>query len=101
MLMICDANVHVGGDVIPGCCDAQDWGGKELFSMLREEGLILVNSRDICDGIVTRVDPRNGSVSTIDLAICNSYMIDRISSMKIDQRGDLTLQKYGKVTHQY
>ena len=98
MLMICDANVHVGGDVIPGCCDAQDWGGKELFSMLSEEGLILVNSRDICDGIVTRVDPRNGSVSTIDLAICNSYMIDRISSMKIDQRGDLTLQKYGKVT---
>ena len=30
MLMICDANVHVG-DGIPGCTDKQDWGGVEML----------------------------------------------------------------------
>ena len=44
MLLICDYNVHVGGIEIDGCKDAQDWGGKELMAMVKEEGLILVNS---------------------------------------------------------
>ena len=55
MLLICDANVHVGGQVIDGCDDVQDWGGKELIHMLGEEGLIFVKSRR-CDGIITRPD---------------------------------------------
>ena len=29
MILIFDANVHVGGGIIKGCSDLQDWGGKE------------------------------------------------------------------------
>ena len=41
MILLCDANVHVGGDEINGCNDKQDWGGKELMSMVKEEGRVL------------------------------------------------------------
>ena len=99
MLLICDSNVHVGGIEIDGCKDAQDWGGKELMAMVKEEGLILVNSLDLCEGVVTRVDPRNGTESTLDLAICNSLMLQKISRMVIDEDQNLPLKKYGtKVT---
>ena len=66
MLLICDANVHVGKEGIPGCLDTQNWGCAELMNLMVSEGLHLVNSSDICDGIVTRVDPRNGTKSTIE-----------------------------------
>ena len=100
MLLVCDANVHVGNEGIRSCGDVQDWGGKEFLNMLDEEGLVLVNSLELCEGVVTRVDPRNGTMSTIDLAVCNTYMIDKIRGMRIDEQGDLQLKKYGKtVTH--
>ena len=96
MILICDANVHVGGGIIEGCSDLQDWGGKELWSMIHDEGLSLINAMDKCSGVVTRVDPRNGTKSTIDLAICNAFMVDKINKMSIDEEGDLKLKSYGK-----
>ena len=74
MLLICDANVHVGGAGIPGCRDTQDWGGVEMLKLINSEGLYLVNREELCKGVVTRVDPRNGTKSTLDLAICNDYI---------------------------
>ena len=51
MVMIFDANVHVGAEGINECAeginkcgDIQDWGGKVLLSMVSEEGLTLVNN---------------------------------------------------------
>ena len=45
---------------------------------------------------MTRVDPGNGTKSTIDLAICNTYMVDKIDKMDIDEKGEWKLKKYGK-----
>ena len=98
MLLVCDANVHVGGEGIRNCKDEQDWGGKILLSLIKDEGLTLINNSNLCDGIVTRVDPRNGHESTIDLAICNTFMINKVSGMSIDENGWLKLKKYGKKT---
>ena len=64
MLMIMDANVHVGSAGISNCNDRQDWAGKILLEMLKDEGLILLNDQNMCKGVVTRVDPRNGTDST-------------------------------------
>ena len=49
---------------------------------------------------MTRVDPRNGTESTIDLAICNSFLLNNICEMKIDEDGQWKLKKYAakKVT---
>ena len=86
MLLVCDANVHVGSSGIPGCEDVQNWAGAEMMSLIQEEGLQLVNSMEYCQGVVTRVDPRNGNKSTLDLAICNKYLIDEIQKMVIDEK---------------
>ena len=64
MMIILDANVHVGNAGINECEDEQDWGGKLLLSMIESEGLTLVNNLGLCNGVVTRVDPRNGTKST-------------------------------------
>ena len=96
MLMIFDANVHVGPEGIRACKDVQDPGGKMLLSVVKEEGLTIVNNLDLCDGVVTRVDPRYGTKSTIDLAICNTFMMHRLDQMKIDEKGEWKLKKYGK-----
>ena len=44
MLMIFDANVHVGAEGIGGCVDVQDWGGKVLMSLVSDEGLTIIKS---------------------------------------------------------
>ena len=41
---------------------------------------------DMCDGVVTRVDPRNGTKSTIDLAVCNTFMMDKVEKWKLMSR---------------
>ena len=96
MLFAFDANVHVGKDGIRNCEDSQDWGGKLLLSMIQDEGLTLVNNEEICKGVVTRVDPRNGNGSTIDLVIYNTYMHGKVKSMVIDESGAFKLKNYGK-----
>ena len=96
MLLVFDANVHVGSEGIRGCKDVQDWGGQKLLSLIRNEGLTIVNNTDKCEGLVTRVDPRNGSKSTIDLAICNTFMVNNVVKMSIDEKEKWRLKKYGK-----
>ena len=96
MLMVFDANVHVGAQGIKQCKDMQDMGGKMLLSVVKEEGLTIVNDLTICSGTVTRVDPRNGTLSTIDLAICNTFMMERLEQMVIDENEHWKLKKYGK-----
>ena len=85
MIIIFDANAHLGKEVISGCDDEQDWVGKVLVKLIEEENLILLNALELCEGIVTRIDPRDGKVSTIDVAICNQFMSSKIVEMKIDE----------------
>lgn len=96
MMLVCDANVHVGNKWIKGCTENEDWGGRMLMETLNDEGLVLINSMDICEGVVTRIDPRNGTCTTLDLAICNSYMCEKVRSMKIDEEGLLKPTRYGR-----
>ena len=96
MLIVFDANVHVGSEGINGCEDVQDWGGQKLLSLVRNEGLTIINNSEKCEGLVTRVDPRNGSKTTIDLAICNTFMVNDVLKMSIDENEKWRLKKYGK-----
>ena len=95
MLLVCDANVHVGSPAISGCRDKQDWGGFEMMKLIEQEGLYLLNRENCCKGIVTRIDPRNGTKSTIDLAICNEYMIEEVLEMAIDEEEEFRPTNYG------
>ena len=85
MLMVLDANVHLGKEIIVGGIEDQDWGGKEFMEMINKENIVLINVLDLCKGVITRVDPRNGKGSTIDLALCNKFLIDQVLEMKVDE----------------
>ena len=78
MMILFDANVHVGHEGINKCKDSQDNGGEMLMNLVRDEGLTIVNNLELCDGCVTRVDPRNGTTSSIDLVICNTFMLGKV-----------------------
>ena len=67
-----------------------------LNKLLKDEDLILLNNSSRCKGIITRVDPRNGTCSTIDLAICNRLMDGKVLNMVIDEKGVIKPTKYGK-----
>ena len=45
---------------------------------------------------MTRVDPRDGSKSTIDLAICNTFMTEMLDQMYIDEKEEFRMKKYGR-----
>ena len=94
IIMMFDANVHVGKEVINGCPDKQDWGGKVLMNIIKDENLMLMNSADICSGCITRVDPRNGNGSTIDLVIANQFLQNDIGNVDIDEKGDFKPANY-------
>ena len=67
-----------------------------LLTLLKDEGIILLNDRDVCKGMVTRVDPRNGTESSIDLALCNSLLVDSVKNVEIDEAGQWKPRKYTK-----
>ena len=80
-LMIFDANVHVVSNSVKDCKDHHDCDGKMLMDMLNREGIILLSNADLCKEIVTRVDLRNGHQSTLELALCNIFMLDKIKEI--------------------
>ena len=90
--------MHVGGEVIKGVIEKQDSAGKELVKLINDENLVLLNSLELCSGVITRIDPRDGSGSTIDLAICNQFMIDKVMDMSIDEIGMYTPTNYAQKT---
>ena len=96
MMILFDANVHVGNEGIAKCKDKQDYGGEILINLVKDEGLTIVNNLDLCEGVVTRVDPRNGTASSIDLVICNTFMLDKVEKMVIDEEEQWKLKKYAK-----
>ena len=67
-----------------------------MLDIINEYGLSLINSTEKCKGVVTRIDPRNGNTSTLDLAICNEYMSQYILNMSIDEEGLFQPTKYTK-----
>ena len=67
-----------------------------MLQLIDREGLHLLNRADICKGMITRVDPRNGTRSTLDLAICNEFMIKEVLGMVIDEEEEFKPMKYAK-----
>ena len=94
MILGFDANVHVGQAIGKKCNDKQDWGGKKLLELIKDENLTLVNAEETCSGVVTRIDPRNGKGSSIDLVVVNQYMKDKLVNMEIDEKGIYKLANY-------
>ena len=47
MIIIFDANVHVGSQGVSKCNDVQDVGGRMLLSLVKDEGLTIINDLNL------------------------------------------------------
>ena len=62
--------------------------------------MVLINALDLCEGVTTRVDPRDGTGTSIDYALCNQSFSSKIIEMKIDEEAKFRPTNYASVIKQ-
>ena len=89
-----DGNLHAGSDLIKGDPNHQNKNGKLFCGLLdRNPQLIVVNSLDVCEGIITRKrDIENRTEEAVlDFVVINEKMKPFLRKMKIDEDRNMTL----------
>ena len=89
-----DGNLHAGEDFIKGDRNKQNQNGKNFCDFLkRNPELVVVNSLDMCNGIITRKRKVENRIeeAVLDFFIINEKIRPFLRSMKIDEDKELTL----------
>ena len=91
-----DSNAKLGPLIIPGDPKEQSKNGKLLEKVVVEKDLIVVNSTEICSGIITRHRKTINSIeeSVIDHFIVCKDFFKQVISMKIDEAEKYSLTKF-------
>lgn len=88
ILLIGDFNAKLGREYIAGDYHDMSPNGKYLFDLWQNFKLTLLNSKNFCNGIFTRVkQKRNDDIekSVIDYAFCSPDLSSLITSLDIDE----------------
>ena len=97
-----DGNLWAGEQIIPGDPKKQNRNGK-LFQQYLEQhpNLTVVNSLEICEGLITRSRNKNGKLeeSVIDFFVVCNRVLPFVQKMVIDERKDFILTNYANVKH--
>ena len=96
IIIECDANAKLGHEIIKGAPNSQSSNGKVLWSLLQRNNLTVVNSLELCDGIITRHrKTKSGEEkSVLDYFIVSDGLCEYVSNMMIDERRVDVLTKY-------
>ena len=89
-----DGNLHAGPDIIKGDPNIRNQNGKYFCEILdRNPQLIVVNSLDLCEGIITRkrVVEQKIEKAVLDFVIINDKVRPFLRKMKIDEEKEMTL----------
>ena len=91
-----DANSKLGKALNPNDPHDQSKNGELLAEVIEENDLIVVNSSNLCEGVITRKRVTINSVeeSVIDYFIVCRLFYKLIVKMKIDEDGIFTLSKF-------
>ena len=95
-----DGNLWAGCDIIPGDPRKQNRNGKLFEEFLaRNPHLTVVNSLQLCKGLITRSRLKDGSQeeSILDFFIVCSRVLPYVTSMVIDESKKYVLTNYEKV----
>ena len=88
LVIQCDGNLWAGNQIIPNDPRPQNRNGK-LFEqfLIRNSHLTVVNSLDLCEGLVTRSRFRSGNLeeSVLDFFIVSNHVLPHITCMVIDE----------------
>ena len=97
-----DSNAWAGSALIPNDPNPQNANGKMLQNFIeRNKGMILVNSLEICDGLITRkrsTDNREEK-SAIDLFLVNKIILPVVTKMHVDENGEHQLSNFNGIKH--
>ena len=102
-----DGNLWAGNDIIPGDPKMQNRNGKFFENFLKEnQSLTVVNSLEICQGLITRARNKNGKEekSVLDFFVVCNKILPYVKNMVIDEKKEFILTNYeharfnGKVT---
>ena len=95
-----DANSKLGPAIIPNDPKPQSKNGKLLENVVKENGLIIVNATNLCEGVLTRYRKTIKSVeeSVLDFFIVCPKFFKLIKKMKIDEERKFSLTKYSSKT---
>ena len=94
-----DRNLHVGESVIKGAPNPCNNNGKLLIKFLQKyHQLKIVNSLDLCEGVITRKRIANSIVeeAVLDFFIVCDKIVDSIEAMKIAEEDGLVHFTKGK-----
>ena len=96
IILECDANAKLGFEVIPGAPNCQSSNGGLLWSLLKRNNLTVVNSLDLCEGVITRhrITKNSEEKSVLDYLIISDGMCEFISKMVVDEDKIDVLTKY-------
>ena len=92
-----DGNLWAGSDIIPGDPKTQNRNGKMFQNFLnRHPQLTVVNSLNICEGLIIRSRFRDGQLeeSILDFFVVCSRVLPFVSKMVIDERKQYILTNY-------
>ena len=95
-----DSNCWAGRELIPNDPNMQNANGKLLQLFLqRNEGMHLVNSHELCEGLITRkrLTENRQEQSAMDLFIVCDRILQYMVNMHVDEQGEHQLTNfYGK-----
>ncbi len=96
LIIECDANAKLGSEIIKGAPDNQSKNGILLWSLIERNSLTVVNSLDLCEGVITRerVTTKSVEKSVLDYVIICDQMKVHLTKMVIDESRVDVLTKY-------
>ena len=101
--MVClelDANSKLGSEVIPGDPNEKSENGKKFHKFVLENDLIVVNSKELCTGTITRYRKTINSEerSVLDYFIVCRQFYNMVFKMTVDEERKYCLTKYSTKT---
>ena len=95
-----DGNLWAGNGIVPNDPRPQNRNGKLFEQFLsRHPHLSVVNSLDLCEGLITRSRLRDGKLeeSVLDFFVVCNLILPHITRMVIDEQKKYVLTNYGQV----
>ena len=96
LIIECDANAKLGCEVIRGDPNNQSNNGAILWSLIERNNLIVANSLQLCEGVITRerITTKGVEKSVLDYVIVCDQMNVHLRGMVVDESRMDVLTKY-------
>ena len=92
VILVGDFNAKLGSEIIAGDLHPMSSSGKLLNEFYTKYNLHLLNSSDVCAGVLTRIQHYNGKIekSTIDYMFVSSGLVSCVISVQINEEKVIT-----------